>query len=376
MAIIFSLFAQCADAAAVERFCAHFQGLRWTLTDGTESTLEAGPYSAVIPSAAAEYAAYGWVTPTGVSDYGARDDREAIQLTELGERLCEHLRSAPPFELAMVGIEVDHSRGEAELDEMIRDGWPGLVFSGELFQRAGSPPACVPFRDGMWWHPYIGEWRPPSRRHLPDLEVVTCLGCDRRIRAHELVRLEDHGHSSCCVWHPYHLWCIRDAPPPARPITECADCVAAIDLDQLRGTIAWGAAAPHHLHARAIAVEPPYSIFERVDGYAGKPPGVSRRAIAVEAASSASGHELHELVHDACPTDDPWRSRLRSAPGDDELRRVYADHLEQVGDLGRANLVRALIAVPDEPAARSEAERLRRAIAGVPLDWLRDVCRR
>lgn len=378
MALIFSLYAVCRDEAEVAPFVAHFQGLRWTLADGTETTLEAGPYRVVAPGAPPGLIDRScWITPSELSTYGIRDDRDAVLMTELGNRLCEQLRTAPPFELARVGIEVDQQLDDGELSDMIREAWSGLVFSDALFRRAGSPAACIPFRDGMWWHPYVGEWDRSGTRHVPDTDVVTCLGCDELVRDHQLVRLVEHGHSSCCLWHPYHLWCIRDAPPIAVPITECAHCGEPLDLPQLRDALAWGAATPHHLHLRSIAVDPPFAIHERADVYAHKRPGVSRIAVVTRhaIADRPSGHELHEYVHDACPTDDPWLLRLRAAPGDDELRRVYADHLEQLGDLVRAELVRDLLIVPPIEQARARAEQLVARLATQSRAWLRDVCR-
>lgn len=380
MALIFSLYARCPDAEVVGAFVAHFDGLQWTLADGHTITLDAEPYSFTAPQAPpdSDLRRSCWVTASGISTWGVRHDADAIQMTELGARLCAHLRTAPAFEFAQIGIEVDQQRDDAELIEMVRDGWTGLVVAADIHARAGAPVAFEPFRDGMLWRPYIGEWEHPSVRHVPDPGVVTCLGCDEPIRDHEMVRLEDHGHRSCCVWHPYHVWCIREAPPPACPITECADCSGALDLDELRGAIRWGAATTHHLHLRTVDVQAPFEVTERSDVYAGKPRGVSRRAIrrATGATTSGSPHELHELVHDACPTDDPWRLRLRAAPGDDELRRVYADHLEQAGDLARAALVRALVEVPDAANARATADHLRSLAAHMARDWLRDVCRR
>lgn len=374
MALIFSLYAVCRDEGGVEPFLAHFRDLRWTLADGTETTLEAGPYRLAMPGAIERAC---WITPTGISTYGIRDDRDAALMTELGNRLCEHLRTAPPFELASVGIEVDQQLDDAEVDEMIREDWSGLIFTDEIWRRAGSRPSCLPFRDGMWWHPYIGEWERASLRHLPDIAAVTCLGCDELIRDHQLVRLEEHGHSTCCVWHPYHLWCIREAPPHAAPITDCAHCGAAFELPQLRDTIRWGAATPHHLHVRSIAVDPPFAIRERGDVYANKPPGISRIALRslTREVARRSGHELHEYVHDACPTEDPWLLRLRAAPGDAELRNVYADHLEQSGDLERAELVRALLVIPPIVRARPHAEALYARLVTQSRAWLRDVCR-
>lgn len=375
MALIFSLYATCRDAAQAMRFAAHFHGIRWTLTDGTEITLDAQPYSEAIP-----FAPEGavWVTPSSVSTYGIRDDRDAVQMTELGERLYQHLRTAPELEWAIVGIEVDQFHSDAAIVDMVRGRWTGLVVNERLAQQAGAPITLEPFRPGMSWHPYIGEWQ-RSGHHAPDIAVVTCLGCDQPIRDHELVRLDNHGHSACCVWHPYHLWCIREAPPDAVSIMECADCGAELDLEQLRRTVRWGTATPHHLHVRAIGTAPPFTLTERVDTYAGKPAGVSRRAmrLATEKPGKVTGHELHELVHDACPTDDPWRLRLRAAPGDDDLRLVYADDLEQRGELDLAKLVRLLVEIPEhELAARARLSKLRQLCANVPRGWLRDVCRR
>ncbi len=376
MALIFSLYAVCRDEAEVAPFLAHFHGLRWTLADGTETTLDAEPYRLAAPSAPPGLIDRScWIMPSEISTSGIRDDRDAVLMTELGERLCEHLRSAPPFEWAMVGIEVDQQQDDAELAEMIREAWSGLIFSEALFRRAGSPVAGIPFRDGMWWHPYIGEWDRSTTRHVPDTTVVTCLGCDELIRDHELVRLVEHGHSSCCpscLWHPYHLWCIRDAPPHAVGSTDCAHCGELLDLPQLRDALKWGAATPHHLHLRTIAVDPPFAIHQRADVYAHKRPGVSR--IAVVTRDLDAGR--HEYVHDTCPTDDPWLLRLRAAPGDDELRRVYADHLEQTGDLVRAELVRALLIVPPVEQARARADQLHARLAKESRAWLRDVCRR
>ena len=375
MALIFSLYAVCRDEAEVAPFVAHFHRLRWTLADGTETTLDAGPYRVVAPGApAGRIDRSCWVTPSAISTSGIRDDRDAVLMTELGNRLCEHLRSAPPFEMARIGIEVDQQLDDAELAELIREDWSGLIFDDALHRLAGSRPSCIPFRDGMWWHPYVGEWDRAATRHVPDTAVVSCLGCDELIRDHQLVRLVDHGHGSCCLWHPYHLWCTREAPPLAAPLTECAHCHAPLELPQLRDALRWGAAAMHHLHLRSIAVDPPYAIRERADVYAHRRPGVSRIAV-VTRQVNPSGHELHEYVHDACPTDDPWVLRLRAAPGDVELRRVYADHLEETGDLVRAELVRDLWLVPPIEQARARADQLAARVANQSRAWLREVCR-
>lgn len=378
MALIFSLYARCSDTGAAAALCEHFDGLQWTLADGTETTIVAALYSTVRPNAPPGTCdRHCWVTPTNISTSGLRDSADAIQMTELGERLFEHLRSAPPYEIALVGIEVDQDRDDDEYVEMVRDGWTGLVVSEAIWQRAGAPVVYEPFGTAGYWQPYTGEWmRWP--RHVPDLEVVRCLGCDEPIRTHELVRHDQHGESPCCIWHPYHVWCIRDAPPRAREIMECSDCGEAFELDQLRAMMRWTAASIHHLHLRTIGVAAPFAVSERPDTFAGRPPGISKIAVrTVGEPNTLSPHERAELVHEACPTDDPWRLRLRDAPRDEELRRVYADHLEQSGDLARAELVRAFLVVPaTDEAARAHASHLEALAVEMPRGWLRDVCRR
>jgi hypothetical protein len=101
-----------------------------------------------------------WVQPTNVSRSGVTDTRVAAQLTEIGTRLYEHLRSAPTFLFAMVGVEVDDVRTDLEIEAMIRDShraYEGLVVSIDLWQRAGRPSEFQPFRSGHVWRQYIGE---------------------------------------------------------------------------------------------------------------------------------------------------------------------------------------------------------------------------
>lgn len=84
-------------------------------------------------------------------------------LTEVGTRLYEHLRAAPPFLFALVGVEVDDVRNELEIEELIRDPRPayqGLVVSTDLWQQAGQPSAFQSFRSGYVWRQYLGETTP------------------------------------------------------------------------------------------------------------------------------------------------------------------------------------------------------------------------
>ncbi len=153
MAWIFSLWGQCRTHEEASAFAAHFERQRWLLADGTvtvcSTSLVAGTCC--------------WVQPTSVSRAGATDAKVAAQLTELGERLYERLRSAPSFLVAVVGVEVDDLRTEEELDALIRDSrrpYPGLVVATELWRRAGQPPHFETFREGYVWVRYEGERAP------------------------------------------------------------------------------------------------------------------------------------------------------------------------------------------------------------------------
>lgn len=379
MALIFSLSVQCSSRGDADALARHFDGLRWPLASGGETTLSAGPYVVPYPVPPTQTAI--WVTPSNITTSGIRDDRDAATLTELGDRLYARLRDAPPFEFALVGVEVDHYREELDIIDLIRSYWTGIVVTDAIWRKAGAPIAYEPFRDGMRWRPYTGEWSLPyGRPHVPDVAVVTCLGCDEPIRDHELVRHEDHGEQTCCAWHPYHAWCFREAPPAAGELGTCAECGGVLDLAHLRAATGWAAASIHHLHLRTVDVGPPYGITERPDKYAGRLRGVRQIAVATPAIprDERTPYDRHELVHEDCPLDDSpasaWRARLRASPDDDELRSVYADWLEQAAD-ARADLVRLAIAARRSTGeqARAYAERLRRL--PVPRGWLRDVCR-
>ncbi|WP_394821456.1 hypothetical protein [Pendulispora albinea] len=153
MAWIFALWAQCGTGDDANAFIAHFEGLSWTLSDGTATHCEVSLLSNTCC----------WITPTNLSHSGVSNANDAAQLTEVGKRLYERLRSAPPFRFAMVGVEVDDVRTEIEVEEMIRashSAYQGLVVSTDLWQRAGKPSAFRTFRPGHVWRPYMGETKP------------------------------------------------------------------------------------------------------------------------------------------------------------------------------------------------------------------------
>lgn len=62
-------------------------------------------------------------------------------MTELGILLYQHLRSAPPFRYALVGMEVDEFRTYSELlEESHTPSFPGLVLAETVWQAIGSSP--------------------------------------------------------------------------------------------------------------------------------------------------------------------------------------------------------------------------------------------
>lgn len=153
MAWIFGLSAQCSNPEEARAFADHFADFTATMNDGTPVDAEVGIQAGTCC----------WVCPSNVSRSGVTDRRVADQLTEVGNALYEHLRQAPPFRIALVGVGVDDVRSDDEVVKIINDphpGWNGLVVSTALWDRAGRPPGFVPFRTGSVWRPYLGEVAP------------------------------------------------------------------------------------------------------------------------------------------------------------------------------------------------------------------------
>lgn len=149
MAWIFSLWAQCGTCEEADTFAAHFKAQRWTLIKGTEICCCASIVSGTCC----------WVRPAPTSLEVAQEEVVA-QRTEIAYRLYEHLRSAPPFRFALVGVEVDDVRTDLELLGMARDphrAYRGMVLTADLWHRAGRPSSFEPFGATHVWRPYQGE---------------------------------------------------------------------------------------------------------------------------------------------------------------------------------------------------------------------------
>ncbi len=151
MAWIFALWAQCGRPDEASAFQSHFAHRHWALRDGSTTVCSA--------STVAETCC--WVRPSNVSTWGVGNDADAARLTEVGGHLYEHLRSAPTFAFALVGVEVDDVRTDDDVEEMIRCSheipYNGLVVTDALWRSAGAPASFAPFRPGYRWRPYSGE---------------------------------------------------------------------------------------------------------------------------------------------------------------------------------------------------------------------------
>ncbi len=231
--------------------------------------------------------------------------------------------------------------------------------------------------------------------HIPDIEVVPCLGCDELIAEPELFRFEHHEYPSCCFWHPYHFWCIRLALPAPSELGHCAECGGPFPERTVDAIAIWGMTLRRRVHRRTITVTPPKDVVRDEPENAIARPDLGVRLVAVwwpghvdRSTRKTTPHGVpltprqaierdFELAHDVCPTADPWPARLRADPDDLELRIVYADYLEEAGDLERANFVRQVIRLRGTTPSHAKVLRdhLWETRQRFPGSWVRDVAR-
>ena len=193
-------------------------------------------------------------------------------------------------------------------------------------------------------------------------------------------------------WYPYHFWCIRDDARAPCSLLECAECGAGLDIIDVCTVLHWASTFLARVRRRLIvATIPGRTPIDDPGAAIPRPPGL--RCVSVGAGlarpvpptGAFAGDDLaneqqiagwFELAHDDCRDVDGWWARVRDAPGDDELRLVYADWLEQGGDLARAAVVRLAVERRRGPAAARGPlnARLRAARRAVRGSWIRDVC--
>ncbi len=101
--------------------------------------------------------------PSKESRSGVTSPEVAASLGAAGHALLEHLRSAPPFRFAVVGVEAYEAMTFGDLVQQVAvdpaslDGPDGLVVSDDALPGAGAGPAFEPFAAGYAWIPYAGE---------------------------------------------------------------------------------------------------------------------------------------------------------------------------------------------------------------------------
>lgn len=153
MAWVFSLSAECGpEQDAAGKFSKHFEGISWVLSNGICAQCCTTIFQDVDEN--------WWcrACPSNVSEIGIEAPESAYLMTELGIFLYQHLRSAPAFRYALVGVEVDEFRTYSELlDESPDLSFPGLILSDTTWQAMTSPSTFRPFCSGYVWQPYKGE---------------------------------------------------------------------------------------------------------------------------------------------------------------------------------------------------------------------------
>lgn len=153
MAWIFSLSAECgSDENKAKRFAQHFEAMTLTLSNGGQCQCRADIFQDV--------EANWWcrVCPDSMSKTGIESSENAYLMTELGIFFYQHLKTAPTFRYALVGVEVDEFRTYSELlDDASVLFIPGLVLSTEIGRLLENYASYRSFSPGYIWLPYEGE---------------------------------------------------------------------------------------------------------------------------------------------------------------------------------------------------------------------------
>lgn len=151
MAWIFSLSVECGEDRTAAELCADHFTFREACSDGSEFSFSCH---------VSNLDGIGWwcvVCTEGVSKSGITSTKDQEQMDELARLLYRHLRSAPPYRFALVGVEVDGFRTFDELDDDVEKlDFSGLVLSEEVWRGLGASDVFVPFEPGYVWRPFTG----------------------------------------------------------------------------------------------------------------------------------------------------------------------------------------------------------------------------
>lgn len=151
MALAFTLSAECGpNKQSAEAFGRHFQGFKTTIA----------PAECYSCAPSNFFDGEGWwcvVSPSDLCSTAYLTSEGMHKATIIASQLYEHLRAAPYFRFALVGLEVDGVRYYREIDEqdMVGEHFPGLVIEEAIWFRFGKQGGFVPFRVGYVWKPFV-----------------------------------------------------------------------------------------------------------------------------------------------------------------------------------------------------------------------------
>ncbi|QDT81120.1 hypothetical protein Mal35_45980 [Gimesia maris] len=167
MAIIFDIYIECATPEELAAIKSHFEGLTLELQTG-KITHWLFQSDRDLQASEGVHACSLWSQE--LSDWGVQSVSDAIECTEAGIRLYQHLQQGPDFLFARVAweaslIEVNsledfldyYCSGNSEECRLSIE----CVFTEALYQQLGKPKYCKAFRPGYVWTEYRGEiYRP------------------------------------------------------------------------------------------------------------------------------------------------------------------------------------------------------------------------
>ncbi|WP_417392080.1 hypothetical protein [Gimesia sp.] len=179
MAIIFDLYIECTTSEELAEIKSHFSNLTLELQTGKITHWE---FASDQDFQASEGVHACSLSSPQLSDWAVQTVSDAIECTEAGIRLYQHLHQGPDFQFARVAweaslIEVNsledfldyYSCGKSEECRLSIQ----CVFTEALFEKLGKPKFCKAFRPGYVWTGYRGEeYRPlwsNDQKELNDL---------------------------------------------------------------------------------------------------------------------------------------------------------------------------------------------------------------
>lgn len=173
MAIIFDLYIECATPEELAEIKAHFSGLSFKLQNGKVTHWDFSP-----DDTEGVHSCSYWSRQ--LSNSAVRTVTDAIECSEAGVRLYQHLHQGPDFQFARVAWEATLISGlelEDYLEPLGDTGESRLeiqcAFTEAQYEKLGRPKYCKAFRPGYVWTGYRGEeYRPlwsSDQQQLNDL---------------------------------------------------------------------------------------------------------------------------------------------------------------------------------------------------------------